>query len=57
MNVVKKIFSVIFNPLTYLFKIDSHLEPESIDKKHIIVGILSILATVAVMIICYMFIF
>ena len=57
MSVLKKIISIIFNPLTNLFKVDSHIEPESIDKKNIIIGILSVLIVAAVMTICYIFIF
>ncbi len=57
MNILKKVISFIFNPLANLFKIDAHVEPDSIDKKHIIVGIISVLAVVGIMVICYMFIF
>mgnify|MGYP000077362122 CR=1 FL=1 len=52
MKTIKKIFSIIFNPLTNLFKIETSID----DKHHFFVWLLTLLCVVALMIVVYMFI-
>lgn len=56
MKTIKKIFSIIFNPLTNLFKIETLIDSSFFDKHHFFVWLLTLLCVVALMIVVYMFI-
>lgn len=56
MKVIKKIFSIIFNHLTNLFKIETSIDSSFFDKHHIFVWIITFLCIVALMLVVYMFI-
>lgn len=56
MKVIKKIFSIIFNPLSNLFKIETSIDSSFFDKHHIFVGLLTLFCVIALMVVVYMFI-
>lgn len=56
MKIFKKILSIMFNPLTNLFKIETPIDSSFFDKHHIFVWLLTLACVVALMVVVYLFI-